>query len=97
MPAALLVYLLLSRRARELGASSSEARFVRAWALLFAAETLLDPLVGGKLVAWLGVPAALATAVMLAFVLLGDFRVYWLLFAVALQRRAPRRAGSRPP
>ena len=85
VPAAFFVYLLLSRRAREIGASSAEARFVRAWALLFSAETLLDPLVGGKLVAWLGVPEWLATAVMLGFVLLGDFRVYWLLFAVALR------------
>ena len=85
VPAVFLAYLLVSRRARELGASSSEAHFVRAWAIVFSAETLLDPLVGGKLVAWLAVPAALSTAVMLAFVLLGDFRVYWLLFAVALQ------------
>lgn len=85
IPAALLVYLLLSRSARERAASSAEAHFVRGWALLFAAETLLDPLVVAKLVPWLGLPAALATAVMLAFVLLGDFRVYWLLFAVALR------------
>jgi len=99
VPAVFLAYLLVSRRARELGASSSEARFVRAWALLFAAETLLDPLVGGKLVAWLGVPAPLGTAVMLAFVLLGDFRVYWLLFGVALRdvRRGARLAAVVTP
>ena len=83
VPAAFFVHLLLSRRARELGASAAEAGFVRAWALLFSIETLLDPLVGGKLVAWLGAPEWLATAVMLGFVLLGDFRVYWLLFGVA--------------
>ena len=99
VPAALFVYLLSSRRARELGASSAEARFVRTWALVFAVETLLDPLVGAKLVPWLGLPPALATAVMLVFVLLGDFRVYWLLFALAFQdaRRGARLAAAVTP
>jgi hypothetical protein len=99
VPAAFFVYLLVSRRARALAAGSAEARFVRGWALLFALETLLDPLVGGKLVAWLGLPAALATAVMLTFVLLGDFRVFWLLFAVALRdvRRGARLAAAVTP
>ncbi len=99
VPAAMFVYLLLSRRARELGASSSEARFVHGWALLFSLVTLLDPLVGGKLVAALGLPAPLATAVMLGFVLLGDFRVYWLLFALALHdvRRGARLAAAVTP
>jgi hypothetical protein len=91
VPALLFVYLLVSRRARERAARSPEARFVHAWSILFAAETLLDPLVGGKLVAVLGAPAALATAVMLLFVLLGDFRVYWLVFALA--RRDARRGA----
>jgi hypothetical protein len=88
LPALLLVHLLFSRRAREAGVA--EDRFVRAWAVLFAAETLLDPL-AGKLAAALGAPAALATAVMLGFVLVGDFRVYWLVFALAL--RDPRRGA----
>ena len=49
--------------------------------------------------AWLGVPERLATAVMLGFVLLGDFRVYWLLFAVALRdvRRGARLAAAVTP
>ena len=85
VPAAFLAWLLLSRRARERAARSSEARFLFYWALLFSAETLLDPLVGTLLVRWLGLSSGLATAVMLLFVLLGDFRVYWLLFAVALR------------
>ncbi len=84
VPALFLASLLLSRRARAIGASSAEVRFVRTWAILFAFETLLDPLVGSKLVAWLALPSAFATAVMLGFVLLGDFRVYWLVFALAL-------------
>jgi hypothetical protein len=99
VPAAFFFYLLFSRRARALAASSAEARFVRGWALLFAVETLLDPLVGSQLVPRLGAPPALATAVMLAFVLLGDFRVYWLLFAVALRdvRRGARLAAAVTP
>ena len=91
VPAAFLVHLFLSRRAREAAAHSFEARFVRAWALLFAVETLLDPLIGGKLVSGLGAPPLVGTAVMLAFVLLGDFRIYWLVLALAL-RDAPRGA-----
>jgi len=99
VPAAFLVHLFLSRRAREAAAHSFEARFVRAWALLFAVETLLDPLIGGKLASALGAPAPLGTAVMLAFVLLGDFRVYWLLLALALRdaRRAARIAAAATP
>ena len=99
VPATFFVYLLLSRRARERAARSDEARFVRCWALLFSLETLLDPLVGSKLPAWLGAPAPVATAAMLVFVLLGDFRVYWLLFAVALAdvRRGARIAAAATP
>jgi len=99
VPAAFLAYLLLSRRAREAAARSFEARFVRAWAVLFAVETLLDPLVGGKLTSALGAPPLLGTAVMLAFVLLGDFRVYWLLLALALgdARRGARLAAAATP
>lgn len=91
VPAVFLACLLLSRRVREVGARSPEARFVRAWAVLFSVETLLDPLVGGKLTSGLGAPPTVGTAVMLAFVLLGDFRIYWLILAVAL-RDAPRGA-----
>jgi hypothetical protein len=96
VPAALLSYLLFSRGSLEIAARSAEARFVRFWALLFAAETLLDPLVAGGLTSWLAPPAALATAVMLGFVLLGDFRVYWLVLALALGDDAARRDSRRP-
>jgi hypothetical protein len=99
VPALLLVHLLAAKRARAVGARSPESAFVRAWSILFAAETLLDPLVGGKLVAWLGPPAAVATAVMICFVLLGDFRVYWLLLALALRdaRRGAKLAAAVTP
>ena len=99
VPAAFLAHQLLSRRAREAGAGSSQARFLRAWAVLFAAGTLLDPLVGGKLMSVLGAPPLVGTAVMLAFVLLGDFRVYWLVLALALRdaRRGARLAAAATP
>jgi hypothetical protein len=98
VPAVFLVHLLLSHRAREVGARSGEARFVRAWAILFAVETLLDPLCG-KLTGAVGAPPLLGTAAMLAFVLLGDFRVYWLVLAVALPgaRRGARLAALATP
>jgi hypothetical protein len=99
VPAAFLAHLILSGRARALGARSSEARFVRAWALLFSVETMLDPLVGGALMGALGAPAWMGTAAMLVFVLLGDFRIYWLVLAVALRdvRRGARLAAAATP
>jgi len=58
-------------------------RFVDRYAIAFALQTLIDPLATGPLVTALGIadtPAA--TAVMVCFVLLGDFRVYLLVFAL---------------
>jgi hypothetical protein len=83
VPAAFFVFLLVSKRAREVAARSDEARFLHGWSLLFALETLLDPIVAGKLTKVLGLSPGSATAVLLFFVLLGDFRVWWLLFALA--------------
>ena len=99
VPAAFLAYLLLSPRAREAGARSAQARFLYVWAALFAVETLLDPLLGSKLPSALGASAPLGTAAMLAFVLLGDFRVYWLVLALALPgaRRGARLAAAATP
>jgi hypothetical protein len=99
VPAVFFAFLIFSRKARAVAAQSSEARFVSAWAILFSAETLLDPLVGGKLMSALGAPGWLGTAVMLAFVLLGDFRIYWLILAVALRdvRRGARLAAAATP
>jgi hypothetical protein len=98
VPAALLVYLLLSSRARAAGEGSFES-FLRGWAVLFATLTMLDPLVGGPLLRAIGATPAVATAVVLAFVLLGDFRVYWLVFAFALRdaRRGARLAAAATP
>jgi len=68
-----------------------EARpFVLRWSLLFALESLLDPVVTGPLASGLSAPAA--TALGLAFVLLGDFRIWWLVFRLAGLESAALRA-----
>ena len=97
VPAVFLAYLLLSPRAR--AEDSLEDRFLRRWAVLFSIETLLDPLVGGPVLRALEPTPAVATAVVLVFVLLGDFRVYWLLFAFALRDagRGARLAAAATP
>ena len=65
---------------RDRPASPGVARFVRVWAALFLIETMLDP-VANALVA--DAASFASTAVGLTFVLLGDFRIYWLVFALA--------------
>lgn len=83
VPAAFLLYLLASRRPPARAVEPRAARFMRAYALVFAVETMLDPLAGGPLLRWLGLAGgALPTIVMVAFVLLGDFRVFFLVLAL---------------
>ena len=83
-PAAFLLLLL----ARPFRASDPQARFVVRWAVAFALETILDPIATGPLSRTL--PDGAKQAVMVLFVLLGDFRVWWLVLALALgpERRA---------
>jgi hypothetical protein len=64
------------------------AGFLRAYAVVFCIETLLDPIATGPLTRALDLPAFAATAVMFVFVLLGDFRVF-LLVAVFTRGHAP--------
>lgn len=71
-PALWLVWMLVGTSSPGAGAEPRAAAFVRAWALVFTVETILDPL----LITWAGLP-------MLPFVLIGDFRVFLLVFAVA--------------
>jgi hypothetical protein len=59
-------------------------RFVHAWSLVFAVETIVDPLATGPLLRALGVTEGpLADYGMIPFVLLGDFRVFLLVGFVA--------------
>jgi hypothetical protein len=85
VPLLFLVYLLFAPAGRA-PASKRDAstRFVYRYSLLFAAETILDPIATGPLTRWLGVgDSAAGTAILLTFVLLGDFRVYLLIFRLA--------------
>ncbi len=85
VPLLFLVYLAWSARNERIGPGvvPSAARFVRVWAATFAVLTIVDPIATGPLLRALGVAhAPIATAVMVACVLLGDFRVYLLIFAL---------------
>lgn len=77
------------------GAAPEAAGFVAWWCTLFALETLIDPIATGPFVRALGVDGEPAgTAVMVLFVLLGDFRMLWLVLALARPERAPARAAG---
>lgn len=83
VPALYLAWRWLAGRPRSTGALPAAAGFVDAYAIVFACQTMLDPIATGPLLRGLGLAGGdLATAVMVAFVLLGDFRVYLLLFAL---------------
>jgi hypothetical protein len=86
-PFAFLVWRVLAAPPASAGAVPEAKRFVVTWSWIFAFQTMLDPVATGPLAKAIGSPAA-GTALGLAFVLLGDFRIWWLVFAVE------RRAGA---
>jgi hypothetical protein len=90
--AVFLVYLATRGRARAAGAGDAQARFVFAYAVAFAVETLVDPIATGPLAHGLGLGGAARERVLVAFVLLGDWRV--LLLVLALARGPGRLPGS---
>jgi hypothetical protein len=83
----LVVLLCLLAAGRPHGAPGAEPRaagFVHAWAIVFALETILDPLLTGPALAWLGLAGgSVASVAMIPFVLIGDLRVYLLVLGVA--------------
>ncbi|MGD9763782.1 MAG: hypothetical protein AB7V27_08730 [Candidatus Binatia bacterium] len=82
-PSLFLLYWAVSGRRRTGGALPSAAPFVQAYAVVFAVAALLDPLATGPVARALGLAdGAGGTAFLLFFVLLGDFRVFLLLFAL---------------
>ena len=82
-PLLFLLYRALTGERRG-GAAPAAARFVDRYAILFAVETILDPIATGPLTRALGLSdTAGGTALLIVFVLLGDFRVFLLLFGVA--------------
>ncbi len=83
VPALYLLWRAVRGRPRGAGALPAAAAFVDAYAIAFAVETMLDPFATGPLLRGLGMAdGAASTAVMVFFVLLGDFRVYLLLFGL---------------
>lgn len=87
VPILFLAYLLSSGRRRADASEDPAARFVWTYALVFVCETILDSFATGPLSRWLGIYGTpFGTAVLLAFVLLGDFRVLLLVFRLARPR-----------
>lgn len=95
-PALFLVARALVLRAPGPGAVPSRAAFVSAFAWIFAIETIADALATGPLTKWLGWQGTgSGLALLIGFVLLGDFRVLWLIFAVASPRVTVGSAAAR--
>ena len=93
VPALFLLRLLTTSRSRPAHLDAAPARFLRAYALIFTHGTLVDPIATGPLLRALGPEAGAASlALPLLFVLLGDFRVYLLVFALASPTSELRRA-----
>ena len=83
VPLLFLLYLARTERTAPAGVVPAAARFMHVWAVTFTVLTIIDPLAGGPLMRLLGLDdAPAATMVTVAFVLLGDFRVYLLLFTL---------------
>jgi hypothetical protein len=83
VPALFVAYLLVSPRARGAARASADAHFLYGYGLAFGIATVVDPLCTGPMVAWLDLGGRAASGVMIAFVLLGDFRVFLLVFRLA--------------
>ena len=80
---------LVYRAVRRSGANSAETRFLGGYTFLWALLTILDPIATGPLSRALGISdTELGTAVMFLFVLLGDLRVFALIFGTASQSAA---------
>jgi len=69
------------------GALPAARGFVLHWCSVFVALTMLDPVATGPLAKALGSDIA-GTVLGLGFVLLGDFRIWWLVFGVETSPRA---------
>lgn len=73
-------------------ATTRDAAFVRAYATFFAVETVLDSLATGPLTKLLGLAGTpVGLAVLIFFVLLGDFRVLYLLQRLSFPERTRER------
>jgi hypothetical protein len=91
VPALFLVYLALGGGKQALRSGLPDARFVVVYGVVFASQTILDPLsaVAGR---WLDVPVAVSTGLSFLFVWLGDFRVFAVVFPLDRRSRPWLRA-----
>jgi hypothetical protein len=92
LPALFLAYLGIAGRRRSAQSRLPDAGFVLGYAVVFSIETLLDPLATGLLVEGLELGNTATERLMLLFVLLGDFRVFLLVFHLAGRERSLGRA-----
>lgn len=89
-PFAFLVWRVLAAPPRA-GAAPEAKGFVVAWSWLFSVETMLDPVATGPIAKAIDAPAV-STALGLVFVLLGDFRIWWLVLRIGRPTGAASRA-----
>lgn len=69
--------------------------FIRSWTTLFLMETMLDPWATGPLLRMLGIAGTtVGTAVMVGFVLAGDFRVLWLMLHLSRREGGAVRSAA---
>jgi hypothetical protein len=100
VPFAFLLYRAIARERRDDALDPSLAPFVSLWVTLFTLETLLDPLATGPFAAWLTAalgdavhPKLVGNALGTTFVVLGDFRVFWLVLRLRAPTQTTRRAA----
>lgn len=96
VPSLFFLYVIWITRRHPAG--TAPERFLRAWALAFTLETLLDPVATGPLARAAALSGVALTAWIFLFVWLGDFRVLLLVFGECGEapdlRVAARRAAG---
>lgn len=95
-PVSFLAYRLLAPDRQGVASVRPDALpFLRIWAIAFTIETIVDPWITGPFLRLAGIGGAAATATMIVFVLLGDFRVFvWVLRLVRPERTTSALVGE---
>ena len=90
VPFGFLAFRLVAGSAAQRSPTPRETAFIGAYCLAWTVETMLDPIIGGPVSQALGWSNHFAgTIVMFLFVLLGDLRVFVLVFGLAGGGRVP--------
>jgi hypothetical protein len=101
VPFAFALYRSIARERREDALDPALAPFMSMWVTLFTLETLLDPVATGPFAKWLGGaftaaglhPNLAGNLLGTIFVVLGDFRVFWLVLRFRTPEQTTRRAA----